>query len=108
ADEELGLIRFFFSSSFFSSHKFGFSWFIEDVGRVHNQTSRVRFFFFFSLLLNFLLQKTKRSWMSRLVANKKQEKEKEEKEKPGVEKLEEIADALLGTNPKQRRSRPHK
>ncbi|RWW29082.1 hypothetical protein GW17_00006412 [Ensete ventricosum] len=64
--------------------------------------------FFFSLLLNFLLQKAKRSWMSRLVANKKQEKEKEEKEKPGVEKLEEIADALLGTNPKQRRSRPHK
>ncbi|KAJ8475875.1 hypothetical protein OPV22_019602 [Ensete ventricosum] len=53
-------------------------------------------------------EKTKRSWMSRLVANKKQEKEKEEKEKPGVEKLEEIADALLGTNSKQRRSRPHK
>lgn len=44
--------------------------------------------------------------MSRLGGNKKQEKE--EKEKPGVEKLEEIADALLGANPKQRRSRPHK
>ncbi|XP_064967970.1 putative HVA22-like protein g [Musa acuminata AAA Group] len=52
-------------------------------------------------------EKTKRSsWMSRLGGNKKQEKE--EKEKPGVEKLEEIADALLGANPKQRRSRPHK
>lgn len=44
--------------------------------------------------------------MSRLVAKKKQEKE--EKEKTGVEKLEEIADALLGANPKQQRSHPHK
>ncbi|CAL9118017.1 unnamed protein product [Musa textilis] len=52
-------------------------------------------------------EKTKRSsWMSRLTANKKQEKE--EKEKPAVEKLEEIADALLGANPKQRRSHLHK
>lgn len=45
--------------------------------------------------------------MSRLVAKKKQEKQEKE-EKTGVEKLEEIADALLGANPKQQRSHPHK